>query len=272
MNVLLQSRLSALALLIVLLLTAAPAMGADGPIAAGQRVQVDFTVHLSDGSLLITTRPETAEAPGQAKSSVYMTLKQSGPVTVTAGPAVDAPRLPIDKGFEGELLDQLGRAVVGFAVGESRSLVLQSTVVPDLPDGERYLRLSRVRQRDRRTRIQRSQFVEAYKKEPSKGDRCPFEPPIEMKVVASDHEAVSVEMISPDGAAIATDFGPGVIKDKGDKGYEVHLAAKVGTLIRMNQLLGRITKADEQMFTIDFGDLFGGEALLCELTVVGLAP
>jgi FKBP-type peptidyl-prolyl cis-trans isomerase 2 len=254
------------------LLAAAPAMGAQAPIAAGQRVQVDFTVRLSDGSLLITTRPETAEAPGQAKSSVYMTLKQSGPVTVTAGPAVDAPRPPIDKGFEGELLDQLGRAVVGAAVGESRSVVLKSTLVPDLPDGERFLRLSRVRQRDRQTRIQRSQFVEANKKEPAKGDRYPFEPPIDMQVVGADQEVVTVELISPDGAAIATDFGPGVIKDKGAQGYEVRLAAKVGALIRMNQLLGRITKADEQMFTIDFGDLFGGEALLCELTVVGLAP
>jgi FKBP-type peptidyl-prolyl cis-trans isomerase 2 len=245
------------------------AMGrAEDAVAVGDRVRVDVTLRLADGGLLLTTRPETAAAPGNVRAPVYMTLQQPGPMMLVAGPVLEEPRMPIDKGFSAELMAQLGRAVVGLKVGETRNVILKSAVMAELPDGERFLRLARVQKRERRAKMQKAQFVEAYKQEPVKGARFAYQTPVEAVIQSVEGDRVEVSLISPDGAPIATDWGPGTIRDKGDQGYEVVLAVKPGMLVRTGHLLGRIVAVDESRFTIDYGDLFGGEALRCELIVV----
>jgi FKBP-type peptidyl-prolyl cis-trans isomerase 2 len=67
-----------------------------------------------------------------------------------------------------------------------------------------------------------------------------------------------------------TPYGSAVISEN-EKEYIIDLTPVVGRVIRVGGFLGRIVDADGKMFTLDFGNPFGGEKIFCDVTALGIA-
>jgi FKBP-type peptidyl-prolyl cis-trans isomerase 2 len=77
---------------------------------------------------------------------------------------------------------------------------------------------------------------------------------------------VTVRLFTTPGAVIETPFGPGRVREEGQD-YKMDIEARKGALVRAAAMTGRISDVDDKVITIDFGNPFGGETLLCDVTV-----
>jgi FKBP-type peptidyl-prolyl cis-trans isomerase 2 len=65
---------------------------------------------------------------------------------------------------------------------------------------------------------------------------------------------------------IETPFGPGRILEE-EKDYKVDIDARKSGLTRMGGLIGRIVDVNDRVITVDYRYPFGGETLVCDVTV-----
>lgn len=251
----------------LLLLVAATAMGcAASPehrfIATGDPVRVDYTCHLPNGELAATTDKTTAEDFSVAKSALYLSLKQYGPISLTAG---SAPAVaPSVRGFDDEIAARLAAAVPGMQNGERKSLELKDELVPGRVGDERFLRLARVRTRPREMRLSRQDYVTRSGKEPEVGRPFVIDPAMPGQVEEVSDKEVVIRFQAPQGGEIRTPFGAGKVRDAGDH-YEIAIDARPGSLVRSGPLVGRISEVNDRLFTVDYGYQFGGETLRCDI-------
>lgn len=247
-----------------------------GPLAAGEIVQPGDTVRIDyacreNRGTVITTRPEVASDPADAKSPLFIPLKKYEPLEVRA--AVDpgrSVRLQHAQAIEHEIDYQLGAAAVGAKVGEARRVKLEAAVPIALDPGERYLKFARVRKREKTEQIPYADYRNALG-DPEVGRRWESELGPPATVVAVSNEAVTVRYEIVDGTSIETPAGPGVLKNAGEH-YEIHLQLKPGDVLRFGPMVGRVVEVGPDLVTMDFGHPFGGLTLDCEMRVVRREP
>jgi FKBP-type peptidyl-prolyl cis-trans isomerase 2 len=98
------------------------------------------------------------------------------------------------------------------------------------------------------------------------GQAYSYDPDFPGRVMAVSDQEVTIRFSATPGAVVETPFGPGRIREEGQD-YKMDIDARKGASVRAGVMVGRISDVDDKVITVDFGNPFGGETLLCDVTV-----
>jgi FKBP-type peptidyl-prolyl cis-trans isomerase 2 len=239
-------------------------------ISEGDRVRVHYTCRLKSGELVATSDEAVAEDGSTAKSPIFFAGPEYGPIALVAGPG-DDPEPGMAQSVSQALWEKLAEAIVGMNLGEKRTVDLTAEVSPELPDGERFLEMARVRWRKKEKTMSTRLYGKFQKEaeEPEVGQQVDLEPGFTGTVMSIAGDQVTLRVEAKPGTEVDTPFGKGEIRDKGGH-YEIEIDAREGNWVRLGNLVGRISKVDGKLITTDFGHPFGGEVLACDVEVEGI--
>ncbi len=245
-------------------------------IAPGDPLEVHFTCQTEDGVMVTTTEELRAEKldPSDMGSRLFLPKRTYEPLTVVAG---EAPAGPIPdevrnlpsmqlKGLHEVIEERLSEAVVGKELGKRFSVEVSAEAQMEVPQPERMIRLRRAWSVPKEVRLARDEFM------PRTGAGRP--PEVGMSVGMYQGMAGKVTTVTADEVVIAfepkhdepieTPFGEKRVYAHDDQ-YVIRTDAKEGYLVRTGPQIGRISKVEPGMFTVDYSHPFGGEVLVCDV-------
>ncbi|HYA42056.1 MAG TPA: hypothetical protein VEF34_12180 [Syntrophobacteraceae bacterium] len=231
-------------------------------IKPGDKVGIQFTCRFPNGEIAASTSSAVAKDSSLRKSAVYLPRSKDDPLEVTAGQSAAEKRFPVP--FLDEIVTRIAASVPGMRPDETRTIEIRSERPVAVPEKEQFLELARIMQRPKEIRMSRDEYKSRAGKDPELGAEYALDPDIPGKVASVSENEVLVRCSAQSGSVIETPFGKGTVRENGDR-IEIVIEAARGTLVRMGPIVGRISDAREKMFTIDFGDPFGGEPLACEV-------
>jgi FKBP-type peptidyl-prolyl cis-trans isomerase 2 len=239
-------------------------------VASGDRVKLDFACSLPNGELAATTSKSLTKDPNVIKSSIFIPYKSGEPYQLVAGPAKQIANK--NSSFEDDIITRLSQLVVGLKEGDERKVILTAAVAEGSASSDGVLKMAKVRQRPKELRMPREQFVANTRSQPELGKEFTLDPLFPGRVTEiTDTEVVVRFRLKDEVTETSTPFGEGTISET-SSGYEIHIDAKQGRLVRSGPIVGRISQVDEKSITVDYRDHFGGESLACELHVVKVEP
>ena len=260
-------KFSIICLMISLFFSVPDGLWADQKVRPGDTVLVNYTCRLKSGKIIATTDAKVADDVSQPKSHLFLKKPEYGPVQLTASEAGTELQPGQVMLFDYELEASLSRAVINQPVGSSREAAVE-VLSRDGPGGrENTIQLARVRHRPKELRINPGDYSLRTQKQPAIGQDYIIDDNVPGRVEEITENEVVIRFYGTHGAQVETPFGKGVIHDKGDH-YEIVLQAKKGDIVRSGPLVGRLIDVDDRSVTIDYGNPFGGEKLMCEITVV----
>jgi FKBP-type peptidyl-prolyl cis-trans isomerase 2 len=242
-----------------------PPAGADS-IAALSSVPVKYTCTLPDGRLADTTSRLAAENKGLAKSPLFSNREVYEPATVRVKADGGGHADWREVSFRGEIIRLLGYHAADMRPGVTKRISLASKVIEDMPEAERFIKIRRVQKRLKINRMQIEAFRRGLNQEPVEGARHTLGDGISAEVVSVGEREVELRFLAAPGQTIKTPYGEAAVTETGEF-FELDIDARTGTLLRAGPLVGRITHVDKEWITIDFGHPFGGETLICDVTL-----
>ena len=231
-------------------------------IKTGDKVSIQFTCRFPDGKIAAGTSSAVSKEQSLQKSPVFLPRSKDTPIEVTAGKTYGPQHFPL--AFETEIISRIAQALVGMKTGEKQSIEIRSQAPANVPRKDQFLQLARIRTRPLEIKMTPAEYKTRFKKEPKVGAPYPMDPLIPYKVESVSKDIVVVRPSVKPGQTIETGFGKGTFRVNGNQ-LELVIDAKKGNLVRMGINVGRILDVSEKMFTMDFGNPFGGEPLLCEV-------
>ena len=259
-------KFSIICLMISLFFSIPDGLQANQKVRPGDTVLVNYTCRLKSGEIIATTDARVADDVSQPKSHLFLKKPEYGTVQLTAceaGTELQPGQVLL---FDHELSASLSRAVINQPVGSSREVAVEP-FPGDGPGGrENTIQLAKVRNRPKEMRISPGDYFLRTKKQPAIGQDFTIDDTVPGRVEKITKNEVVIRFHGTHGALVETPFGKGVIHDKGDH-YEIVLQAEKGDIVRSGPLIGRLIDVDDRSVTIDYGNPFGGEKLLCEITV-----
>lgn len=240
----------------------APSAGDARIVRPGDAADISYLCRLGSGEIAAATD----NAPEGPKANIFAPRKDAGPLAITVAPH-DAPFTPKQEDpFEVELLNRLSNKVAGMKEGEKRAVQVTAQDVPTRDEQNYIVRLARVRTRAKEMKFTLAEYRNRTRREPEVGQPFAIDPSFPGKVEAVTEQDVTVRFFAKPGDVVQTPFGPGRVREEGPN-YKVEIDARKGGLTRVGALIGRIVDVDEQTITIDYRNPFGGETLLCDVTV-----
>jgi FKBP-type peptidyl-prolyl cis-trans isomerase 2 len=234
-------------------------------IRPGDRVGILFTCRFPNGEIAGSTSSAVAADSSLRKSPVYLPRSKDDPIEVVAGPISGQRRFPVP--FLDEIAARISAAIPGMQPGETRTMEIRSERPAGVPEKDQFLQLARIRPRPKEIRMTREEYKSRTRKEPQVGAEYLIDHEFPTSVVSvSENEVVIRPAVKP-GSVIDTTFGKATVRENGDQ-LEIVFDAVVGTLVRMGTIVGRISDAQDKLFTVDFGHPFAGEPLSCEVKAV----
>jgi len=234
-------------------------------IKPGDRAGIEFTCRFPNGDIAGSTSSAVASDSSLRKSPVYLPRSKDDPVEVVAGPVPSQRRFPV--AFLDEIAVRIAAAIPGMQPGETRTMEIRSERPADTPEKDQFLQLARVRPRPKEIRMTREEYKSRTGKDPRVGAEYVIDHEFPTSVVSvSENEVVIHPAVKP-GSVIDTTFGKATVRENGNQ-LEIVFDAVVGTLVRMGPIVGRISDAQDKVFTVDFGHPFAGEPLSCEVRTV----
>jgi FKBP-type peptidyl-prolyl cis-trans isomerase 2 len=170
--------------------------------------------------------------------------------------------------FEDEIIYRLADTVVGMKEGEKRQVKLTAQDVVTRTEQDYVARLSRIRKRPKEMKMPLGDYRFRAGKAPEVGQSFAVDPAFPGRVEAVTDQDVLIRFTKP-GDVLETPLGIGHVQET-ETGYEVVIEARIGALIRVSNMVGRISGADDQVITLDFRNPFGGETFTCDVTVTGI--
>jgi FKBP-type peptidyl-prolyl cis-trans isomerase 2 len=252
--------------------TLQPDQGTDGAtqgrhVQPGDRVSVRYLCRLRSGEVVAAT---DGVAEIQWRSNVYLQREAAGPLSIEAVSAVEAAQTqarPYEQpSFEGEISHQLALAIIGMKEGDTHMAELKAEDAPAREARKYIAHLTRVRTRPKEMKMPKGDYEYRTHKSPEAGQEFDIDPDFPGKVESVSDNEVTIKFFATPVAVIETPFGPGRIREE-DREYKMDIDARKGALVRVDAIVGRISDVDEKVITIDFGNPFGGETLLCKVTV-----
>ncbi len=235
-------------------------------VTLGDQADVHFTCRLKNGEVAISTYQDAAGDSSLPKSTIFLARDRNTPLTLTAGkPPVEMQGVQ-EKGFEGEILSQLSKAIVGLPIGEKQTLELRTERLPERQKDEHLLKMARVRQRAKEMRFTPEEYKAKTGKEPQLGRAFVLDPALPGKIESVNEKEVIVRFSPEPGKEVTTPFGKGIVRELPDR-YEIVIDARVGRMVRSGTLIGRIVDVNDREISIDYSHPFGGEPLLCDVLV-----
>ncbi len=267
-----QEHVISFALITIIIASTLSGCSSFGPVRVkqGDTAMVNYTCRLMNGEVVLTTREEIA-GDKASQAAIFLPFKKYGPEDLVAGGPDNYPRFGKLKMFEWEVAAQVARAIVGMKVGENNTIVLRSDVPSDLKEGDRYTTLGRVVRREKEQKVALKALKEKIGYVPAIGDQAfSYQGFVGTVKDIKDKEAL-IHIDVEDGRIVDQPFGRGVIRDYPDH-YDIVTNAQEGHLVRSASQVGRIIKVTEKTFTIDYGNPFGGEELMCDVQIDSILP
>jgi FKBP-type peptidyl-prolyl cis-trans isomerase 2 len=231
-------------------------------IKPGDKVGIQFTCRFPNGEIAASTSTAVAKDASLPKSPVFVPRSNDDPVGVVVNQRVGKYVFPVP--FEDEIVNRISASLAGTTLGKMRTIEIHSERPVDVPEKEQYLELARIRQRPKEIRMTKQEYKSLTGIDPLAGADCGIDPLVPGKVTSVSENEVLIQATLEPGATIETGFGKATVRENAGQLEIVFNAAK-GTLVRMEEIVGRISDAKDKMFTIDFGDPFGREKLSCEV-------
>jgi FKBP-type peptidyl-prolyl cis-trans isomerase 2 len=241
-----------------------------GLIKPGDKVGIQFTCRFKNGEIASSTSTAVARNT-EPKSAIFLPRSIDDPVAVTAGESSKNQRPHDFIAFEDEIITQLAHSIAGMPQNGSGTIELHADRITGLPPKDEFMQLARVRVRPKEMRMTVGEFKVLTGKEPALGEEFTSDLEIPGKVASVSENEVLIRFFVQPGSVIDTPFGKGTIREN-EKNYEIVIDVSVGKLVRMKGLVGRISEVQDRMFTIDYGNPFGGETLTCDVKVEPAPP
>jgi FKBP-type peptidyl-prolyl cis-trans isomerase 2 len=240
------------------------AAGRIGPAQPGDVAEVNYLCRLKTGEVVAAT---DAVDETDRKSNIFVAVKKTGPLSIAVvRPDEPAPETLESLPFDAELRQQLARRTVGMKEGEKRRMEVTALMVKPKDEQSGVARMSRVRTRPKEMKMPRSDYEYRARKAPEVGQAFAVDPAFPGRVESFTDNEVVIRFSATPGAVVETPFGSGRIREEGEK-YLVDIDAREGSLVRTGNRIGRITKVDDKVITVDYRHPFGYEALNCDVTV-----
>jgi FKBP-type peptidyl-prolyl cis-trans isomerase 2 len=231
----------------------------------GDGVDIHFLCRFKNGELVADSK---TVAGGGSKPEDLLQLSETGAISIVAV-SPDEPlsqRLHRPAPFDQELLERLSRNVTGMKQGENRQVELTAEMIPAENETAGFAWLSKVRTRAKVQTMTICEYRNITGKDPEKGGSIFIEPSFPGVVEWVNGDEVVIRFSATPGEVIETPFGPGLIREEGEY-YKVDIDAREGSIVRTGAKIGRITRVDERVITVDYRHPFGYEELLCDVTV-----
>ncbi|MBE9550458.1 MAG: FKBP-type peptidyl-prolyl cis-trans isomerase [Proteobacteria bacterium] len=256
------------ALLVVLSGCALTGSGPAHVVKPGDQAMLNYTCRLKNGEIVATTDEGVAKNQSLPKASIFREKLHYRALRLVAGGKTACQDCPeeIHKGFEEDIAARLAEAIVDLRVEESRTVEITAAVPPGMKKDEQFIQMARVRNAPREMRMAKDIYAGRTGKPPEVGQEVDFNPAVPGKVTSVIGDEVVIQFFILPGAGRDTSFGKETVRDMGDH-FEIVIDACEGHLVRSGPLVGRIVDVDERLFTLDYGHPFGGEALMCDVTV-----
>ncbi len=228
-----------------------------GKTEFGDLVEVHYKASLEDGTLVQTSRPDTAGDADVRRVPGYAGPEAAGPVEILAG--------------EKAVFPGLAESVVGMAPGETRTIPL----VPDRAFGpsdpgqiETYDAVKRI---PRLGAVSAREYQQRFQTFPVKGKTIRFTPYFDSRIVDVREDQVILEALARDGERVENEFGGFTdVRIQGDE-VVLQLVPRLGAPFALNdQKKGIVTAYDEKSFTVDYNHPLAGKPMVLEVEVVSL--
>lgn len=259
--------LSSLAILIVLVTSGCTQ--SEQPLQPGNKVMIDYTCRLADGSLVETTRAPIAGNEILTKSVIFSLRGDYSPfVFQTPEQQKMLPTYPFDP-----LEQKIAKAIVNRA-GELRFdrstiLNLASEEGKDFAPRDRFMTMAKRFTLKRMSEVKMDEFNTRFRNtELTLGTTVDVGSAYQGVIRGVNDKYVTVYYSARPGATLPSILGPAPVRELDADNFEVNIHVQPGQLVqRVGGLPGRISTVDNDTFTIDFGQTFAGETLSCEVEV-----
>ncbi len=237
-------------------------------VQPGDTASVHYLCRLRSGEVVAATDSVPVI---QQTSKVYVQREEAGPLSIEAESAAEkaaqTQARPFEQpSFEGEISHRLAFAIVDMKEGDTRMAEIRAEDAPAREVRKYIAHLTRVRTRPKEMKMPKGDYEYRTHRTPEVGQEFSIDPDFPGKVESVSDNEVTIRFFATPGAVIDTPFGQGRITED-DREYKMDIDAHKGALVRADALVGRISDVDEKVITIDFGNPFGGETLLCDVTV-----
>lgn len=240
-------------------------------IGPGDLLKVNYTCSIKDKGVVDTTFAAVADDADVAKSRVFIRFGKYEPLGVTAGTGAPASRslaglTPLDT----EILNQIAQQAVGKQTRRTYDMVLTSQTPSGISPKLQYRVLEKRKKLKKVFNIPLKQFVFEQKREPEIGEVLYDNGVPSVKVVAANDEQVTYEMIlAEDGPTYRdTEFGVCQMDDLGNGYIQMTLNSEVGRLVRLGQVVGRVSRITDDSVVIDYGNPFADYSLECKVQIL----
>jgi FKBP-type peptidyl-prolyl cis-trans isomerase 2 len=150
--------------------------------------------------------------------------------------------------------------------GESRTVNLTAEELPERTKEDYVVRMAHVRRQPKEMRMTIDEYRSRSGKSPEVGQLVVSDPAVSGRVETVTEEEVVLRFSAQAGDVLPTKFGPARIRET-ENLYEIVIDAREGALVRTAHLVGRISEVDEDYFTLDYRNPFGGQKLICDVAV-----
>jgi FKBP-type peptidyl-prolyl cis-trans isomerase 2 len=248
----------------------APALGAATTTEVGpdKNKALHYTCRLPNGDMVVTTESDAAQSPSAKKASIFMDKTRYEPVDlsrISPKEAGTSEKQELEF-LEQVLVEKLAEEVKGWELDTARTLRVEAQAQEHLPLEERKIRLARVKTHPKKIRYARVDFTRMTAAEPAVDEPVILQPEIRGRVISVGEDEVVVTFTPAANRPAQGPFGPVTVSDQGDH-YRIEIDAREGRLVRVGPMVGRIAQVEENFFEVDYSHPFGGETLVCDVTV-----
>ncbi len=240
----------------------------------GDSVSLHFTCRLKNGQLAVSSYQDLPDEVLQSKSSLFKQRTVAEPVTVSVGMEASRTGKGVGESFETAVVTRLAQQVVGMKKGDHKTVELTAERAKTQKPGDTLLEVARVRRRSKRVRMTPDEYRQRKGTDPEVGQAYTVDPAFPGKVTQVTDQEVLIEHTPPSDGVVETPFGTAKVVESGDS-YLLEIDARVGTLVRSGPIVGRIVEVGEGptgMITIDYSHPFGGEVLVCDVSLEEIVP
>lgn len=228
----------------------------------GERLALKYTCRLADNTVAATNRREIGEDETIAKAEIFSPPRRYRPAVVTVPENPAQVTVDYFGSFEEKIVQTLAQQAAALPLNQSASRKLTGVVPADIPQHERFLQMGRQVKLQRRMVVSMDQYREQYEEPPVAGQMLGANEKFSTMIEKVEDEQVHLLFSAAPGATRRTIYGvEHYIQEENE--FLVRLEVTPGAVIRTGPLVGRISKVEEETFTIDYGHPFGGEALSC---------
>ncbi len=233
-------------------------------------VEFHFTCRTRAGEVWVSTEQSIAKDDSLSKAAFFIARDNGKPVRHNAGTKKAAAVDPLDMAFEDLVSLCLAEELVGMREGEKIHVELRPEATRFKRTPDQVLKIARIRKRPKEMRMPVEQYKTRAGKDPAPGQSFVLDPALPGEVASVTEREVVITFRAQPGSRVETPFGPGVVEELEDH-YSIVIEARKGSLVRSGPYVGVINDVDEQMITIDYGIPFAGEALSCDVSILGVS-